>query len=226
MRLSRILFSAIAALAVVFSSFNARADLVVNGSFENGVNDASPGNFQTIPGSGASITGWTVNGSVDWINGYWTAADGTHSVDLNGVAIGGVEQSITTVPNEVYRLTFDLSANPDFLNSNPDSRTVTVLGQNFTYTFSEPPNSRSNMYWQLFAMNFTATGTSTLLNFESQVNQNCCWGPALDNVSVTDLNRVGPVPEPSTWAMMILGFLGVGFLTYRRKKNAHAFRLV
>jgi hypothetical protein len=28
---------------------------------------------------------------------------------------------------------------------------------------------------------------------------------------------VAPVPEPSTWAMMILGFFGVGFLAYRRK---------
>jgi hypothetical protein len=32
------------------------------------------------------------------------------------------------------------------------------------------------------------------------------------------------VPEPSTWAMMILGFMGVGFLAYRRK-NTSAFRL-
>jgi hypothetical protein len=30
------------------------------------------------------------------------------------------------------------------------------------------------------------------------------------------------VPEPSTWAMMILGFLGVGFMAYRRK-NQTAF---
>lgn len=28
------------------------------------------------------------------------------------------------------------------------------------------------------------------------------------------------VPEPSTWAMMILGFLGVGFMAYRRKNNS------
>jgi hypothetical protein len=27
------------------------------------------------------------------------------------------------------------------------------------------------------------------------------------------------VPEPSTWAMMILGFAGVGFLAYRRKSK-------
>jgi hypothetical protein len=28
------------------------------------------------------------------------------------------------------------------------------------------------------------------------------------------------VPEPSTWAMMILGFVGVGYMTYRRRKIA------
>ena len=29
----------------------------------------------------------------------------------------------------------------------------------------------------------------------------------------------GAVPEPSTWAMMILGFVGVGFIAYRRKSR-------
>jgi hypothetical protein len=33
------------------------------------------------------------------------------------------------------------------------------------------------------------------------------------------------VPEPSTWAMMILGFFGVGFMAYRRKQNGAAFRV-
>ena len=31
-----------------------------------------------------------------------------------------------------------------------------------------------------------------------------------------------PVPEPSTWAMMILGFAGVGFMAYRRKRGGSA----
>jgi hypothetical protein len=35
---------------------------------------------------------------------------------------------------------------------------------------------------------------------------------------------VSAVPEPSTWAMLVLGFAGVGFLAYRRKPKA-AFRL-
>ncbi len=36
--------------------------------------------------------------------------------------------------------------------------------------------------------------------------------------------QVAAVPEPSTWAMMILGFCGVGFMAYRRKRNAPALR--
>ena len=29
--------------------------------------------------------------------------------------------------------------------------------------------------------------------------------------------HVAAIPEPSTWAMVILGFFGVGFMAYRRK---------
>ena len=31
--------------------------------------------------------------------------------------------------------------------------------------------------------------------------------------------QVSAVPEPATWAMMLLGFAGIGFLTYRRKSK-------
>jgi hypothetical protein len=34
---------------------------------------------------------------------------------------------------------------------------------------------------------------------------------------------VSAVPEASTWAMILLGFAGVGFLSYRRKSR-HALR--
>jgi hypothetical protein len=38
-----------------------------------------------------------------------------------------------------------------------------------------------------------------------------------DNISFGPNSRVGSVPEPSTWATLILGFTGVGFMSYRRK---------
>jgi len=36
-------------------------------------------------------------------------------------------------------------------------------------------------------------------------------------ITLTDQSGVQAVPEPSTWAMMVLGFGGLGFLAYRRK---------
>jgi hypothetical protein len=40
-----------------------------------------------------------------------------------------------------------------------------------------------------------------------------------------EIGAVAAVPEPSTWAMMILGFFSIGFMAYRRKQNGSAFRL-
>jgi PEP-CTERM motif-containing protein len=37
-----------------------------------------------------------------------------------------------------------------------------------------------------------------------------------------DVSFTAPVPEPSTWAMLLLGFCGLGFTAYRRK-NQMAF---
>ncbi len=40
-----------------------------------------------------------------------------------------------------------------------------------------------------------------------------CSGPSCG------VNQVGAVPESSTWAMLLLGFAGIGFMVYRRKQG-------
>lgn len=52
-------------------------------------------------------------------------------------------------------------------------------------------------------------------------------GPNLINFTINAVTlrvegNVAAVPEPSTWAMMILGFCGVGFMAYRRKQVGSA----
>lgn len=48
----------------------------------------------------------------------------------------------------------------------------------------------------------------------------------LDDVQQVRVDGVmKAIPEPSTWAMMILGFFGIGFMAYRRKQNGSAFRV-
>ncbi|WP_063994291.1 PEPxxWA-CTERM sorting domain-containing protein [Bradyrhizobium sp.] len=48
------------------------------------------------------------------------------------------------------------------------------------------------------------------------------FGPqaALSPAAYLTIDTVAAVPEPSTWAMMILGFFGVGFLAYRRREQS------
>jgi PEP-CTERM motif len=72
---------------------------------------------------------------------------------------------------------------------------------------------------------FNASGSATLTGQASPFSlelglQVTNTGPG---VTTGDFN-VSSVPEPSTWAMMILGFIGVGFMAYRRKDKKLGFR--
>jgi hypothetical protein len=61
-----------------------------------------------------------------------------------------------------------------------------------------------------------AIGVSTL-NGEGVIEQ---MGLAGETVIATAGSST--IPEPSTWAMMLLGFVGLGFVGYRRAKSGHA----
>jgi hypothetical protein len=43
--------------------------------------------------------------------------------------------------------------------------------------------------------------------------------PGVIDAGVDSFGAIAAVPEPSTWAMMILGFAGIGFMAYRRKSK-------
>ena len=57
--------------------------------------------------------------------------------------------------------------------------------------------------------------TFTGLSFDKIVLASSGNSFEFDNISY---GNVGPVPEPSTWAMMLLGFAGLGFV-YRRRRS-------
>jgi hypothetical protein len=46
----------------------------------------------------------------------------------------------------------------------------------------------------------------------------CCYNWSLEDMNGLPEAKIiaQAVPEPSTWAMMILGFIGLGFIAYRR----------
>lgn len=55
-------------------------------------------------------------------------------------------------------------------------------------------------------------------NHHSQ-NDDSSGNVLLESVGGFQDASVGAVPEPSTWAMIILGFAGVGFISYRRRNK-------
>jgi choice-of-anchor C domain-containing protein len=194
-------------LASGFSQASA-STIVTDGNF----NDPTGGSGFTTYFSGQSFNAWNVTGGgVDLIGGYWQApTSGAGSVDLDGNAPGAISQSITA-PAGNYVLRFFLSGNPD---GSPAMKTVDVsiagVTQAFAYTIGS--NSHSNMMYQMETLDFTLSGPTTL-SFTS-TDSGTPYGPVIGDVSIS------AVPEPATWAMMVLGFFGIGFMAYRRRSKA------
>ena len=205
------------ALAALATAASAQAAIVANGSFETGT---APGVFTMLSAGSTNVADWTIGtGTVDYIGSYWQASDGVRSIDLNGASMGMISQTLTLNPGSRYTLTFDLSGNPDGgLGRNPYDVEVGLTGvasSAFSYALTAG-NSRSNMLWAGKTLTFTAVNAATTLTFTSLQTSGCCFGPALDNVSVS------AVPEASTWSMLIAGFGLVGLGARHRRRTAIA----
>jgi choice-of-anchor C domain-containing protein len=189
------------------------SSLITNGSFELGAFDAA--GFDTINAGNTAITGWTVGGnSVDWIGTYWQPQDGNRSIDLAGNGPGTLAQSFATALGQTYLVQYWMAGNPDGAPTvkNLDANVIV----NVSASFDDTGFDKSNMGWTLKSFSFVANGPISTLTFVD--TDTGPYGPALDNVSVT------AIPEASTWAMMILGFFGIGFIAYRRKSSASGLR--
>ncbi len=94
-----------------------------NGSFETST--ANPGSsFVTLGAGSTDIAGWTVgSGSIDYIGGYWTASDGSKSIDLSGSAAGSIWQTFDTIAGQTYFIDVMISGNPD---GPPPTKTLEV----------------------------------------------------------------------------------------------------
>ncbi len=212
--MKKILIAAACAAAVSLGATASNAAVaIINGSFEDGAFD--PGSFSTLGLGSTAITGWVVGGlGVDYIGTYWEAADGTRSVDLSGNDKGSISQMLTGLTiGQTYQVTFSLAGNPDGGGSTKVAVASDGGSQSSVYSFLQGANTKSSMGWTPQSFTFTATGESANLTFSA--TENNAYGPALDNVGIA------AVPEPATWAMMILGF-GVVGATVRGSRRRQA----
>ena len=148
-----------------------------------------------------------------------------------------MSQSISGLtPGETYRLTFDWAATQyEFVNGSSFCCTgcwtgattnefqVSLGGETHDTATDDVP-SKGFTGWLTGSMNFTATSASEMLVFLSEGGPTSLPPVALlDGVSLTGVPTTsGAAPEPATWAMMGLGFAGLGLVAYRRRRKALA----
>jgi choice-of-anchor C domain-containing protein len=201
-------FAGVSFAAAMLAS-SAQAAGLLDGDFSTPSGGAS---FATY-NFGSSMGPWTVTqGSVDLIGGYWQSPTvGGGSVDLDGnFQAGGISQSFSIGPG-TYKLSFYLSGNPDSaLGVKSVQVAVGDALQTFTYDTSTAGNSHGSMLYALQTLNFSTLGATTL-SFTSLDASNSAFGPVIGGVSIS------AVPEPTTWALMLMGFGAVGYAVRRQR---------
>jgi len=93
---------------------------------------------------------------------------------------------------------------------------VLTLVNSQSYSFNATGKTHGDMGWVEKFFYFTADATTALLTFKSTTDD-CCWGPALDNVSIA----ATPLPAALPLFGSALGFFGL-FGWLRRRLGAAA----
>jgi hypothetical protein len=155
----------------------------------------------TVPAGSVDLIGETTSGTdFDFYPG-----NGGY-VDLDGsTQTAGTLETASTFAAGSYTLTFDLGGNA---RGNGSKTTVITLGS-FTKSITLP----SNAGLDVFTYKFYTTGGK--LSFADLSGGNNNIGNILDDVSLST-----GVPEPVTWALMLLGVAGIGASLRRVRSGA------
>ncbi|HEX4181724.1 MAG TPA: choice-of-anchor C family protein [Caulobacteraceae bacterium] len=211
-------------MSILAAASSVNAATIVNGGFESSTltpaeaAQMSSQGFATLGAGNTDLTGWSIGGAgIDYIGSYWMPAGGTHSIDLNALSAGSIFQSVATVIGQAYQVSFDLAGNPDGAPIVKLAIADATGLPGAAYLFDTTGKTKTNMGWTTFTYDFTADSTATTLTF-SNSNQSgfkTPFGAALDNISIS------AVPEPASWALMLIGFGTLGMaMRSRRSRGA------
>lgn len=235
----QILKACVIGVALLASSTQA-AEFIVNGGFETGNYTGWTANVQGGSNGGLFIVPSAGTGPVSGL-AYATNANGGNFfsiTDMNGPGSYSLTQSFTLATSTTVTISFDHFANNyagvtfnngrDYTN-NPNQNAVVDLLLGSAGAFSELPgdvvavlygpgsDSFNNPNpWTSYSSTLTLAAGTYTLRFAETDNQSF-FNQGVDNVSVMSL-----VPEPTTWAMLLIGFGAVGAMTRRTRKSVAA----
>ncbi len=195
---------AIAALLAAGSAYAAPVELLTNGSFEANTQAAGSWNiYQNLSGWTGGAAGIELRNNVEGV-----AAHGVNFVELDTTANSSISQSVQTILNQTYTLTFQFQ---DRVNVNTSSQGLDVSWGGTTFA---SVNNSHNGGWETRTYTLIGNGTMQELKF-SAAGTSDSLGTSLDHISLT-----AAVPEPETYGMMLTGLAAVGFIARRRKAKA------
>jgi hypothetical protein len=238
--MKKIAFAAAIALVAAAAPASAATNLVKNGGFEL---TSTTGNFQL--GKAGTVNDWTSaggynllfnaatattsNAAGDWQQTgnekMWAATaskQGGNFLALDGDvnARGAVSQMITGLEaGKQYVLSFDWGAGQLQSRTGATTEQLQYSLGNDTFTTAVLNNASQGFTgWNTVSRTFTATAANQALTFLS-IGTPVGLPPIamLDNVSLT-----AAVPEPATWAMMLVGFGMIGASARYRRRNTRA----
>jgi hypothetical protein len=200
--------------AALFTASGSDADGALVGTANITVGNGSLTVVLTDTGTAQISSGQTISDVTFNVGGITAIGAFTQSGSLINVNDNGTETAVAGSPTHWA---------PTLIGTNVHLTTLTG-GQPFDLIVGANPNQNNG--FDNFNPYINQTGTFTLA---------CTGCTTLSDIFGVSISfgtegfvvdahpTVGTVPEPSTWAMMILGFVGVGFMAYRRK-NQTAFR--
>jgi hypothetical protein len=185
--------TALGAMLTFAGSANAAVNLLVNGSFETG-----------------NFTGWTLSGNTGFL-GVTTSFSGVLPQDGKYEVFGGsvgsdliMSQTFTDIAGDAYTATGWVYG----FGGDPSDFGISVGGSSI-FLSPYPPSG-----WTEYTVVFVGSGSDTL----TIRNRNDPSYQLLDNFAIIN----STIPEASTWAMMMIGFAGLGFAGYRSAKNGRS----
>jgi hypothetical protein len=228
----RIALVSLAVFAIAVATPATAQNLVTNGSFEN-----------------AGFTGWTLGnvggGTAPVVitygnsNGYPLGAFGepigpnsvfSRSPDAVGANVAyfssdtanpdSLTQSINLISGQTYNIGFDYYAPANGINNPNDASLRFLIGGVAAGSplIAGSASGTQAQTWFNFNTSFVAASTGPQqLTFEFRG-----LGVTAADFAIDRVYAVAAVPEPATWAMMLIGFGGVGLAMRRRTKTKAA----
>jgi hypothetical protein len=206
----------IAIAGLVFAT-QAQATTIINGNFETGPFGVAPTGFSVTPG--AEILALQGSDYIPCCGVTGSPAQlANHFVSFGAGNIPNtstLSQTFATIAGRSYRVNFDFGA----LGGGSQTIFANVFNADNSAqlgTFSATAIANNNLAatFSRYTLNFVAASNSTRLSFNVD--------PFTDNVDGILDNVTATIPEPETWAMMLIGFGFIGGVIRRHKSVTFA----